>query len=520
MRENLPVTQTEYALQDGEMLVSTTDVHSVITHCNAAFERASGYSCAELIGQPHNMIRHPDMPREAFRDMWATLKEGRPWSAIVKNRRKNGDHYWVQANVTPMMEHGQISGYLSVRTTPSREQVREAEALYARMRTEEHENRQSLALHRGQVWPRGWRGSLLRALRLGASGRISLAMFSVALLGIGLDLAPGAHTGWMPWIHAGVLLAATGLIAWFVHRTLTLPLRQMVTHANRLAACDLASAIPTQGNTELGRMARALNQMRVNLRAVVSDVRRQVAELDECALEISHGGQDLSRRTESQASALQQTATSMEQIIGSVRANAQHAAQASAMSVESSTAAQRGSDAVSGVVDTMDRIADSSRKVADIIQVIDGIAFQTNLLALNAAVEAARAGSQGRGFAVVAGEVRALARRTSEAAREIKQLISQSVDQIEAGNTQVRHAGHTVAAIIESVQRADALVQTITRSSAEQTEGIAQVNAAVSDLDGMTQQNAALVEQSAAAAMDLQRRAESLKLAVGVFRMA
>ncbi|HET7773298.1 MAG TPA: PAS domain-containing methyl-accepting chemotaxis protein, partial [Burkholderiaceae bacterium] len=298
MRENLPVTQTEYLLPEGEMLVSTTDVHSIITHCNAAFERASGYRSEELLGQPHNMIRHPDMPREAFRDMWATLKAGRPWSGMVKNRRKDGDHYWVQANVTPMMEQGRIAGFLSVRTTPTREQVRDAEALYARMRSEERENRLSLVLHRGQVWPRGWRGRILRAMQLGATGSMGLALFSLAALAIGLNALP-VTLETLITIEAGVLLAAAGLLTWLMHRTVTQPLRDMVGHANRLAACDLDGVIPAQGAGEIGLMARALNQMRVNLRAVVSDVRRQVGELDQCALEIAQGGQDLSRRTES-----------------------------------------------------------------------------------------------------------------------------------------------------------------------------------------------------------------------------
>jgi methyl-accepting chemotaxis protein len=288
--------------------------------------------------------------------------------------------------------------------------------------------------------------------------------------------------------------------------------------ATAIADGDLSHEIDTRGADE-GSLVAAMERMRLQLGRLVADVRGGVDSLSTASAEIASGNMDLSNRTEQQAGALQVTASSMEELTATVRQSADHARTASQLAAEASTSAQRGGEAVQGVVQTMERISASSRKIADIIGTIDGIAFQTNILALNAAVEAARAGEQGRGFAVVAGEVRLLAGRSAEAAKEIKSLIADSVEKVEEGNRQVAGAGHTMQAVVDSVRKVNDLIAEISHAAGEQSAGIAQVNDSVGDMDRSTQQNAALVEEIAAAAQSLKTQADQLAQAVAVFRV-
>ncbi|WP_157269786.1 methyl-accepting chemotaxis protein [Azohydromonas aeria] len=510
MRYNGPVTGREFVLEDGTTLVTTTDLKSRITYCNPAFIRASGYSRDELLGQPHNMIRHPDMPAEAFRDLWATLQAGLPWSALVKNRRKNGDHYWVQANVTPVLEDGRAVGYLSVRVKPSRAAVAQAEALYARMR----EAPRRFALHHGALRERSLAGAVRAALRWGLGTRI-VALSLAGTLGSGALAASGLH-----WALAlSSALALGGGCALLVRRMALAPLREAVATAQRLAAGQLGTAPPATGDDEVGRLMRGLSQLDVNLQAIVGDVRREVEGIRLASREISSGNRDLGERTESQASSLEQTAASVEEIAVTLRHSAEHAESARGLAQHASDAARRGGEAMQALLQRMAEIREASQRIGEIIQVIDSISFQTNILALNAAVEAARAGESGRGFAVVAGEVRALAQKTSEAAREIKQLIGEAAGRVEAGNALAENTGHTVRENAQAVERVFSLISDMSRAAQEQANGVAQVNAAVSQLDGVTQQNAAMVEQLSAAALSLHRQAEVVADSVRIFRI-
>ncbi|WOB09794.1 methyl-accepting chemotaxis protein [Piscinibacter gummiphilus] len=288
--------------------------------------------------------------------------------------------------------------------------------------------------------------------------------------------------------------------------------------ARRVAVGDLAPSRAAQA-APAGSVMASLHEMQVNLAQVVSQVRSASDSIATGSAQIATGNADLSQRTEQQASNLQQTAASMEEMNATVRNNADTASQANQLATSASSAAVKGGEVVGQVVSTMQEITDSSRKIADIIGVIDGIAFQTNILALNAAVEAARAGEQGRGFAVVAGEVRSLAQRSAEAAREIKALIGASVDRVEAGSRLVGEAGATMNDIVSQVKRVSDLIGEISSATTEQTSGIGQVSNAVTHLDQMTQQNAALVEQSAAAAESLKRQAGSLSQVVATFKL-
>jgi methyl-accepting chemotaxis protein len=298
------------------------------------------------------------------------------------------------------------------------------------------------------------------------------------------------------------------------------PLDQSRLLAERIATGDLSSQVADRGGDEIARLIQALNTMQGSLGSIVGQVRHSSESIQVASAEVASGNADLSQRTEETASNLQQTASSLEQLTGNVRQSADAASQANQLAASASAVASRGGEVVAQVVTTMAEINDSSRRIADIIGTIDGIAFQTNILALNAAVEAARAGEQGRGFAVVASEVRSLAQRSAEAAREIKTLIGASVERVESGTRLVQNAGSTMNEIVASVQRVTDVIGEITAASAEQSSGIGQVNGAVNQLDQMTQQNAALVEESAAAAESLRDQAARLNQAVGTFRLA
>jgi methyl-accepting chemotaxis protein len=314
------------------------------------------------------------------------------------------------------------------------------------------------------------------------------------------------------------LLMAVGL-CWWVTRSITVPLARAVEVADTVARGDLSSRIGATSRDEIGQLLRSLARMNDALVNIVGEVRNASDSIATGSAQIATGNADLSHRTEEQASNLQQTAASMEELTVTVKNNADTARHATELASSASTVAAQGGQVVGRVVDTMQDISNSSRKIGDIIGVIDGIAFQTNILALNAAVVAARAGEQGRGFAVVASEVRSLAQRSAQAAKEIKQLIGESVGKVEAGTRLVGDAGRTMGDIVSQVQKVNDLIGEISSASGEQTSGIGQISDAVTQLDQVTQQNAALVEESAAAAESLKQQAARLAETVSTFRL-
>jgi methyl-accepting chemotaxis protein len=314
------------------------------------------------------------------------------------------------------------------------------------------------------------------------------------------------------------VLLATGM-ALLISGAIARPIETAMHATNAIAGGDMTQSLHTRGSDETARLLQALDSMRESLVKVVLNVRQGSERVAAASTEIAQGNQDLSARTESQASALEQTAASMEELSSQVRHNADNARQANLSASSASTVAARGGAVVGRVVETMKEINDSSRRISDIISVIDGIAFQTNILALNAAVEAARAGEQGRGFAVVASEVRSLAGRSADAAKEIKSLISASVERVEQGTALVDEAGTTMEEVVNSIQRVTDLMGAIHSASDEQAAGVAQVGEAVSQMDQVTQQNAALVEQMAAAASSLNAQAGDLVHSVSVFKL-
>jgi methyl-accepting chemotaxis protein len=894
MRKNLPVTQVERAFPDGEFIVSKTDLQGVITYVNRTFIEISGFTEPELLGVAHNLVRHPDVPPAAFEDLWQTLKKGMPWSGLVKNRCKNGDFYWVYTNVTPIRESGQITGYLSVRTKPTREQVNAAENLYRDMR----EGRANVRIVGGDVVARGmvgamkhaWLGISIRTrlsalvgflslllvlvgaagifdlqtsndamkavyekrtvpvVRLAHAGRLIEQMriylidaiaspkadnirrrtgqiaklnqdidaiakeflarplsepekklfdqfvaervkFSEgvaggmaalaagktdeaqntynegrarpaniaarekmdALLALETDLAAKEYQAsqaryeqmrnYSIWsMLAGILLG--GLAAVLLFRAIVRPLRAATAACERIAQGDYSVQIRKEKRDEFGHLMNSMRSMQIaagfsqaemqrtareNLRVknaldrvsscvmianvegriiymnqavqqmlrdgeadlrkelpqfradavlgssidlfhknpahqrgllsglaqqhrttvrvggrtyfltavpvindknerlgtavewvdrtaevaveaevsgivsaandgdfskrialegkegffkvlavginglmqtssvglnevvrvlgalaqgdltekitndykgtfgqlkddsnatverlaeIVSQIKEATESINVAAKEIASGNSDLSSRTETQASSLEETASSMEELTGTVKQNAENARQANQLAAGASEVAVKGGKVVGEVVTTMSSINASSKKIVDIISVIDGIAFQTNILALNAAVEAARAGEQGRGFAVVATEVRTLAQRSAAAAKEIKELIGDSVAKVGAGTKLVDEAGATMQEIVSSVKRVTDIMAEITAASQEQSSGIEQVNTAITQMDEVTQQNAALVEEAAAAAESLEEQAGNLAQSVSIFKLA
>jgi aerotaxis receptor len=518
MRKNLPVTQREYMLPEGTSLVSKTDLKGRIVYFNPAFVESSGFEREELAGAPHNLVRHPDMPEAAFADLWATLERGLPWSGLVKNRRKNGDHYWVCANVTPVREEGRTVAYMSVRTKPARAEVDAAEALYARMR---EGTVRGLVLKGGfllRTGIAGWAGKL-RNLSIGA--RVgAVAGCEIAAIALLAGLAVAGSSAMM--VSAAAMLAVAVAVAggFYLAQNIAKPISAALDATRGLAAGVLSFRTDTQRIDDVGLLLRGLQQVSINLDAVVRDIKSGTASITRATSELSEETHGLSARTEQQAANLEQTAASMEELTSTVKQNADNAKQANQLVIKASEVAARGGAVVGNVITTMAAMSASSKRIADIIGVIDGIAFQTNILALNAAVEAARAGEQGRGFAVVASEVRNLAQRSAAAAKEIKDLITDSVHRVDSGARQVGEAGSTMEEVVASVKRVADIMAEITSASQEQAAGIDQIGQAVNQLDQITQQNAALVEEAAAATETMRNEASALDGAVDVFHIA
>jgi len=513
MKTNLPIYPNEYEYPADATLMSTTDTQSRITYANAAFIQVSGFERDEIAGEMHNVVRHPDMPRQAFADMWKTLKAGKSWTALVKNRRKDGWYYWVRANATPVVRAGQVTGYMSVRTRPGPEEVRAAESLYREFREQTQGNK---AFHQGLIVRTGWLSWASALQTMSVRWRIRLAhltVFAISLVGASqLTTAPEILA-----MCAASLLAISGLSDVWLESQIARPLELIERQALSVAAGRASENVNLNRVDEIGMILRAVNQAGLNLRSLVDDVSGQVQGLHTASSEIALGNNALRARTEQTASNLEETAASMEQMHSTIKTNAQAAQDAALWANRANDAAITGRDVVAQVIQAINAMATSSGRIADIIGVIDGIAFQTNILALNAAVEAARAGEHGRGFAVVATEVRHLAQRCAEAAKEIKTLINASVHQVELGTTQADTAGAAIGEIVERVQRVNVLIAEISSATQEQATGIGHVNVAVAQLDQMTQQNAALVEQSAAAAESLQEQAKRLAESVRAF---
>ena len=498
------LNQHETVLDDHITLMSTTDLNSYITHVNDAFVQVSGYSRKEMLGQPHNLVRHPDMPKAAFADMWRTLKQGEPWTGIVKNCPKNGGHYWVRANAIPQVRKGKTIGYMSIRTKASPQEIAAVEPLYQALR----EERSNKRLYKGRVISTRWWGKLsVMPLRW----RVRSVMLGLYLLLAGSLLALNAPIASI--LASAILLLLT---TWVFERQIVRPIENLAKQALSVATGERNSVEHLNRSDEVGLILRSVGQLGLMCRWLINDVSSQVNSVSDGSDVLARGNNDLNQRTQETVENVQQTVTTMNQMAASVQNNSHTAAQADKLSLAASGAATQGGQAMHRVVKTMEDIADSTQRIGSITTLINDIAFQTNILALNAAVEAARAGEQGRGFAVVAGEVRHLASRSATAANEIWKLIEASASKVESGSEQVHAAGRTMDDIVSQVQNVTQLIAQISQSTSEQATGLSDLTRAVAKLNEITQQNAGLVAESADVSAMVKRRASLLQDAVTV----
>lgn len=469
------------------------------------------------MGQPQSIVRHPDMPREVFADLWNTIKAGKSWAGIIKNRRKSGGFYWVRANITPKMSQGRIDGYMSVLVKATREEISSMERLYADIRA-------------------GRAGS--RSIREGSVHRNSLA-------GV-IDSIEHASLRTGTWVVVGSLVAIlTSLTAysWFkygftvsavlslsglsvatanmlyIQRSVVQPLIKLQRSTFQLLSGDTRSRIPVEGVSCIVAVARTLEQIRVKLDGVLKDNMSVAGDVRDSVGRVVTANAELSSRTQEHAASLEETAASIEELTATVMRNTENARQATQLAVQSSSVTSRGCDVVEKVHATMGAISDSSDRIGEIVSIIDGIAFQTNLLALNAAVEAARAGDQGRGFAVVAQEVRSLAQRSAAAAKEIKDLIEQSRETVQQGGALASEAAASMRQVTESAKKVADVIMEIEAASQEQSAGIEQINKAITQMDAITQEDAHMAQELIATADGLRDQSAQMLAAISAFSM-
>ncbi len=501
MRINMPVTSIERHLKDGEYIVSKTNLKGQIVYVNRPFLEISGFTEEELMGAPHNIVRHPDMPREAFEDLWRTLNAGRPWRGMVKNRCKNGDYYWVDANANPIWEDGRIVGYMSLRKKPERKDVDAAEKFYRQLRDGAARN---MTVQEGKAVPIGLRGLIYRAVRPGVKAQLiaSLLLALLTLPSSALEYLKGD-------ILAAALLAATGAAALFwvfftVDRKILRALDEAVLSCQTISSGDLRFKAKESGVA--GHLFHAIGTMAGNVDSIVSDIRHIADSVKESSTAVTATAGALSSASSQQAASVEETSTAIDQMSSSIRQNTDNAKVTDGMASSVARQAKEGGESVHETVRAM-------KKIAEKIGIIDDIAYQTNLLALNAAIEAARAGQHGKGFAVVAAEVRKLAERSQVAAQEIGEVARNSVGLAE-------NAGKLLDEIVPAIAKTSGLVQEISTASQEQSSGVSQINNAMNHLNDATQQNAASSEELAATAGEMNSQAERLQRMMSFFRSA
>lgn len=514
MRTNLPVTALEYQLQEGDTLLSATDLKGKIIYANDAFLHACGYSFEELQAQPHNIIRHPDTPAVLFEDMWNTLQHGASWTAVVKNRCKNGDFYWVRANASPIQSGGETIGYLSVRTKPSAAETQAQQALYDVL----NGGAQHLQVRRGYVFPKGWRAWWSRLHFVSVTTKLYTGAGAMLLwaLALGLSAAWGGDRHILLGMALCWVVSALAGLVW-MGRQLVWPLHAVLRQARQVASGESAQSLFLERRDEMGSLMRSVEQAGLNMRSLVSDIEGKAEQVSACAGTLQSGNVQLAQRTQQASCDLEQAAQALTELSQTISGTQGLAESAMLQAREGVQGVTQGQSCVDQLVRAMEGIDASSKKVADIVGMIDGIAFQTNLLALNAAVEAARAGEHGKGFAVVAAEVRQLSQQSAQAARDIKNLIQGSRLQVEQGHAAAQTARITMHSVVDGI---DGLAQSMGRILEQthvQAAGSTQISDAVAHLRDLSEQNRGMAEESAQLSDVLALQAQRLHGAAAVF---
>lgn len=537
MRANAFVTQNEKPYPKGQYLVSKTDLRGIITYANEAFVELSGFTREELIGKNHNLVRHPDMPPQAFEDLWRTVKEGQPWRGMVKNRAKDGDYYWVDAFVVPVRKSDQTIGYMSVRSEPSRDAVALAEALYKKLR----ETRKPL--DSSGTWQQ--RLSIRASLMLIMSFMAVITLIATGTAIYGLNLTDDATMAAFGAALAGVLLI-WGLGVSMI-RTLMRPIRSVIAHFDRIAQGDLTGEIDISGRDEAGMLLNGLATMQVHIKVMMDEIRAASVTIESRCVGLNGEMERVVEQSRQQQERMQSVASAADefsQSVTEVAESAGHTANAAANSqalvqesnqdmARSMETTHRVMEAVQSSSSAIGKLDQTIQKIGDITNAIKEIADQTNLLALNASIEAARAGEQGRGFAVVADEVRKLAERTTNSTTDITAMVSeiqsvthsavksmsQAVREVEQGTEMIQGSVGSLNRILQTSDEVAGMAQSIASSAKQQAVASGDVAANVEQVSDLIQRNTASAQEAWSAAESLMATARELHNLVGHFEL-